>query len=193
MSELKPCPFCGGEAFVNDDPTGNGGKPHMSGNVGLGRLWSVECDECGADAGFWQDRDVAIAAWNSRAAMEFDNWFYLPKPKEPIVEVTETTHAWDGTKVKTDVFYQVQEQAVINWAKELDEHIIKRICEVWNSRAERTCHKVIPDEMEGYVFCSECGAEIGEYGYPNYCPNCGAKVLRNTPKCSETTTKVVGE
>ena len=67
MSNLKPCPFCGGEAFVNDDPTGNGGKPHMSGNVGLGRLWSVECDECGADAGFWQDRDVAIAAWNSRA------------------------------------------------------------------------------------------------------------------------------
>ena len=66
MSELLPCPFCGGEAFVNDDPTGNGGKPHMSGNVGLGRLWSVECDECGADAGFWQDRDVAIAAWNSR-------------------------------------------------------------------------------------------------------------------------------
>lgn len=67
MSELKPCPFCGGEAFVNDDPTGNGGKPHMSGNVGLGRLWSVECDECGADAGFWQDRDVAIDAWNTRA------------------------------------------------------------------------------------------------------------------------------
>ena len=67
MADLKPCPFCGGEAFVNDDPTGNGGKPHMSGNVGLGRLWSVECDECGADAGFWQDRNVAIAAWNSRA------------------------------------------------------------------------------------------------------------------------------
>lgn len=42
---------------------------------------------------------------------------------------------------------------------------------------ERTCHKVIPDEMEGYVFCSECGAEIGEYGYPNYCPICGCKVV----------------
>ena len=69
MNELLPCPFCGGEAFVNDDPTGNGGKPHMSGNVGLGRLWSVECDECGADAGFWQDRDVAIAAWNTRAEL----------------------------------------------------------------------------------------------------------------------------
>lgn len=47
----------------------------------------------------------------------------------------------------------------------------------WINFAERTCHKVIPDEMEGYVFCSNCGAEIGEYGYPNYCPNCGAKVV----------------
>lgn len=41
-----------------------------------------------------------------------------------------------------------------------------------------TCRKVIPSEMEGYVFCSICGAEIGEYGVPNYCPNCGAVVVR---------------
>lgn len=51
------------------------------------------------------------------------------------------------------------------------------IADELNSRVERTCHKIIPDEMEGYVFCSECGAEIGEYGYPNYCPNCGCKVV----------------
>lgn len=41
----------------------------------------------------------------------------------------------------------------------------------------QTCHKVIPSEMEGYVFCSKCGAEIGEYGVPNYCHNCGAEVV----------------
>ena len=40
-----------------------------------------------------------------------------------------------------------------------------------------TCRKLIPDEMEGYVFCSNCGVEIGEYGVPNYCPSCGAKVV----------------
>lgn len=39
-----------------------------------------------------------------------------------------------------------------------------------------TCRKVIPSEMEGYVFCSICGAEIGEYGVPRYCHNCGAEV-----------------
>ena len=40
-----------------------------------------------------------------------------------------------------------------------------------------TCRKLIPDEMEGLVFCSNCGAEIGEYGVPNYCHNCGAEVI----------------
>lgn len=56
----------------------------------------------------------------------------------------------------------------------------------WNRRASvaeaadlvdrPTCRKVIPSEMEGYVFCSICGAEIGEYGVPRYCHNCGAEV-----------------
>ena len=41
-----------------------------------------------------------------------------------------------------------------------------------------TCKPVIPNEMEGCVFCSNCGAEIGEYGVPNYCHNCGAEVKR---------------
>lgn len=41
-----------------------------------------------------------------------------------------------------------------------------------------TCRKLIPDEMEGYVFCSNCGAEIGEYSVPNYCHNCGAEVVK---------------
>lgn len=42
-----------------------------------------------------------------------------------------------------------------------------------------TCYPVIPDEEEGYVFCSNCGAEIGEYGVPNYCHNCGHRLVSN--------------
>lgn len=41
-----------------------------------------------------------------------------------------------------------------------------------------TCRKLIPDEMEGLVFCSNCGAEIGECSVPNYCPNCGRQVVK---------------
>lgn len=41
-----------------------------------------------------------------------------------------------------------------------------------------TCKPVIPNEMEGCVFCPNCGAEIGEYGVPNYCHNCGAVLVK---------------
>ena len=39
-----------------------------------------------------------------------------------------------------------------------------------------TCRVVIPNEMNGECFCSECGALLGEYGYTAYCPCCGARV-----------------
>lgn len=35
---------------------------------------------------------------------------------------------------------------------------------------------LIPDAMEGNVFCPRCGAEIGEYGVPNYCHECGLAI-----------------
>lgn len=56
----------------------------------------------------------------------------------------------------------------------LDADVFARLVELID---RPTCRKLIPDEMEGYVFCSNCGAEIGEYSVPNYCHNCGAKVV----------------
>lgn len=48
---------------------------------------------------------------------------------------------------------------------EIDEmFILHRLADL----IDPTCHKQIPSEMEGNVFCSNCGAEIGEYGVPNY-------------------------
>lgn len=35
---------------------------------------------------------------------------------------------------------------------------------------------VIPNAMEGGVFCPQCGAKIDEYGVPNYCHNCGVAI-----------------
>ena len=35
---------------------------------------------------------------------------------------------------------------------------------------------VIPNAMDGYVFCPQCGAPIGEYGVPNYCHGCGVAI-----------------
>lgn len=54
-------------------------------------------------------------------------------------------------------------------------HVLERYADLID---RPTCRKLIPDEMEGLVFCSNCGAEIGEYSVPNYCHNCGAEVMK---------------
>ena len=179
MTELLPCPFCGGEAQT----------------LRNGSWWCVACRMpfC-CDIGKFGTEDEAIAAWNTRAAMEFDNWFYLPKPREDIADIAETVNSFDGEKWTVQQFFNVHGQAAINWAKELDEHIIKRICEVWNTRTddyrqaaeywqrmyegsfnERTCHDT--GENEWHFVCSACGYEQNGYEQWNYCSNCGAKVV----------------
>ena len=52
--ELRPCPFCGGEA---KEFTGEDAAPHR---------WTVECDSCGAHVGS-DTRHKARAKWNRRA------------------------------------------------------------------------------------------------------------------------------
>lgn len=53
----------------------------------------------------------------------------------------------------------------------------------WNTRAERTCHDYNASAREhgAYLFmwrCSNCGESYDtEMDKPNYCPNCGAKVV----------------
>lgn len=64
--------------------------------------------------------------------------------------------------------------------------------ELWNRRAERTCHAVPMDSAgnppyrtSDVIFnlmdegCSDCGSpwRTGYFGIPNYCPHCGAKVM----------------
>ena len=129
--ELRRCPHCGSAAeYVSEHAKG--------------KRWAVACmmtrkvaaDEekpmCRCRTPFVRDKGQARDIWNRRAAIEYDGFFYLPKPNESLVEGTETVHVWDGTKVKTDVFYQLKEQAVINWARELDERIMERIAEVFS-------------------------------------------------------------
>lgn len=57
MSELKPCPFCGGEARTTQKAF------DMYGG------WSVECVgvECGCDFAIYGTEVEAIEAWNTRS------------------------------------------------------------------------------------------------------------------------------
>ena len=67
--ELKPCPFCGGDAeldfahtsfcYIADD-----GKPRET-----GFFYTVQCDDeiCGCRIGIYENPEMAIEAWNRRA------------------------------------------------------------------------------------------------------------------------------
>ena len=59
MAELKPCPFCGGEArIVENDPLGMGKKEFFT--------YGAICPSCGAN--FWKNTETeAEEAWNRRA------------------------------------------------------------------------------------------------------------------------------
>ena len=78
MAELKPCPFCGGEATFSINAT-------KSGNGQVGFEFSIRCSRCNATVprakqsvclSMWADgsinlvddgRGKAAAAWNERA------------------------------------------------------------------------------------------------------------------------------
>ena len=57
MTELKPCPFCGGEAtFGGSEHVKPYDKPY----------WYVVCFNCGASVYGNEDKEKAVEAWNRR-------------------------------------------------------------------------------------------------------------------------------
>ena len=62
MSELKPCPFCGGEAKLSEI-------------VDLCyRKFAVECKKCGASTNGFLSRTTPSKAWNIRADEKVGKW-----------------------------------------------------------------------------------------------------------------------
>lgn len=56
MKELKPCPFCGGEAKIRDYSIQD-----------LGPEIDVFCTNCGGQTFVYETEGEAIEAWNRRA------------------------------------------------------------------------------------------------------------------------------
>lgn len=119
MSELKPCPFCGGEAELTgfDAP----------------EYW-VWCPNCKASTDAHTCKGGAIEAWNTRAetATLYEYGFYL-----------------NGKKF---VLERTCKQEERGWGTEGD-----------HARVWLTCgHDCMVPTVQDL---------------PNYCPNCGAKVV----------------
>lgn len=186
MGDLLPCPFCGGEAELH--PTYDMDTNEVDGWF----AWCAMENDCAINpqTDAYLTEAEAIEAWNTRAAYEIDGWFYLPKPKQQLFNYT-TSFSYDDLSLKATGTVDVYAitRAVQKWQEEeLNQHIVERICEVF--RPERTCRNDSLKRDAGVFACSECGVYLdiadmnwdgeddsGGFYEPNYCPNCGAKVI----------------
>ena len=60
MPDLKPCPFCGGEALLSHDYEGGGASYVRCTKCGLESIRFLKSFECASD-------DRAVEFWNRRA------------------------------------------------------------------------------------------------------------------------------
>lgn len=126
MSELKPCPFCGGEAAMWEG--------RYSEDSFADKPWVVRCKSC--------DARMAIMPEYGDG-----NYWWI--------------HGDEGVSHMRDV-----------------------ITEAWNTRAERTCKQIYPNDSDfrknPVARCSECMRPLVKYEsgeMANFCHFCGARVV----------------
>lgn len=166
---LLPCPFCGGEA-------------HTIEPARYGKSWGVRC-ECGAFLGFEHTEAEAIAAWNTRTELENgverSRTEYTPLTDEQVRKAIfngSTYASYDGCTYHAS---GIRPQAI---ADELNAELGSGTCHIVKTWSDS-------DYNEDWRYrCSECGCFIDVYerdpetgdviNAANYCPNCGAKVVK---------------
>ena len=165
MSEiLKPCPFCGGEAYIHEHYSfpgyeRKGSYPNYEPIGYAVGCMTFDCRGKRENTGFmYRTEAEAIAAWNTRA--------------------THGTLTAEQVEKATYAHSIHADCADADWQAIADE---------LNARAERTC-----EPTEEWC-CDHCGADLiecnvgvaaggGAYELDppilvNYCPNCGARVI----------------
>lgn len=85
MSELKPCPFCGGEAEML-----------TAESMHDGYLFGIMCNDCRSRGDVYDTEAEAIAAWNSRA----DYHGY----EQAAIEAWESIKEWNSRAERTCEF-----------------------------------------------------------------------------------------
>lgn len=165
--KTKPCPFCGCPIPVVITVSEFDG-------------FRLACRKCFALTDWFETEEKAVAAWNKRTPYEDDDWFYLPKPKNSIVQYGSPQIEKTENGYKAEQPIEIIESAICAWGDKLGEHVMKRIGEVWCG----TCH-IIASSTDGlctdnprHWFKLSCGHSFKLAGLkaPIACAVCGKRV-----------------
>lgn len=160
--DLLPCPFCGGEAFLQDDV--------VNGYTDLDRFCGVSCTDCYAmvDA-CYETAMEAVQAWNTRAELGAATLDGGRLTAEQVGKAMFRNCVWDENSAMYYVGY-TDMQAI---ADELNAALGGGECENVSYRVD-----------ESRFHCSSCGfgcwvknVATGRDELPAHCPNCGKKVV----------------
>lgn len=71
MSELKPCPFCGGDSEIKDDGYWNVEFDNLTMaetdcDIKSPDMYWAECEACHSLSGYYETEEEAVDAWNRR-------------------------------------------------------------------------------------------------------------------------------
>ena len=169
--ELKPCPFCGGEAELAWTP-----------DEGDDRFYTVLCPACNASIGMLSAEVVAIKCWNRRVGRR--RTMTEPKPclhcgGELFVKKTYGGYFWGcpGCGVESSCLYATEEDAIAAGSRRVDdERAVGKMREVLmaaqvfyideinaamgNAKPGRcrVCDEPVPNEK--LPWCEHCAKEM---------------------------------
>ena len=140
--ELKPCPFCGGEARIHSKVLAEG---FDSG------YWAV-CDECGkGDTLPHESEEKAAAAWNARAAVADEQFSLAVHDGEAWQRVQECHIRYHGGMVSEGGM----EAEDWYYCDACGEELPKWAQDAWSEYADFDFEGAMP-----FRHCPECGAKV---------------------------------
>lgn len=114
MTNINPCPFCGGEVILVQSDWNNPDAPRLTGH----RLCYMACVNCKAYGPDLPTREESIAAWNSRStapAATVTGW----RPEWGCLGIGDVTQEGDEVYNHFQMEWQVIEEQF--WGKPITE------------------------------------------------------------------------
>ena len=163
MTKLKPCPFCGGEALLNEFPVRKGYEASIQCDGGcycFALMTTITYDFPD------QAREAVIAAWNRRDGEQIMRLIDVDAAKAEllcVISITEDIHArsgfFDGIRVgykraadRLDTMPTVEERKQGHWIEKNLGGNTSRTCSC--------CKTLVFTNSTTFKYCPYCGAKM---------------------------------